>query len=941
MSETRAAPIRHPLWRGRQPLDGFWLDAAYLGEAARRELLVRHWQPGARAFRFAEGDLLCLAQSSPEHCECLPFWPLRRQGGALCSAPLGEDELAGLPPADLHLVRGGGVVSLSLSSAEPLQPGAFLDLSGLAWAKAFDCREALPQHIGQPPETGAELHHILGARVAPSEARRAFFDRAERRGSGAPGKEAASLPGRQRARPRVPWHLALPLAAFCLGAVLLDGEPGLGLWRGLLFLLPLLLVLMWLSRRLQRARAWAVVQQQMADEAAVPPRKTATPPPRLPLWERLLMVSQLHRALDFRQAAYLRRMLRMFEDGQLDEALRHAIPLGDGRQSLGEALAPPRRREHLGLGPQAGPGRSLACAASLQEHLRKLYRASFDKLDREGRVEEAAFVLGELLRNHQEALDYLERHQHLAQAAELALAWERPAAQIVRLLCLAGEWHRAVQIARRDNAFADAIAQLEGPQVELAARLRGEWAEMLHARGELLSAVQVAWVSPPLRDRAAEWLRAAEVAGGELEVQALVLRALLLPDSLELDRERLARLRDDPQRHLERHALVLALLQHKHGNAALAGLARCVARASLADQARGLSALSGEQLRGLLKLSGDSLLQMDLPKTLLPRQEPTPLWVPAALRQWSAPAAGNWPIFDAGLLPGRRYLLALGENGVQLVDGRGRSLKRFAVPAQRLVMAHNGLVALALARREQLWRISHLDLVRGVARELGVLDFAVCADTFDGTGWALGRGRQLRVVDVDRDFDTLWQVADLPGNLHALSGNAQLRIVLVDTAEGLERWAYRQPEQRLVGRDLLSSGGDFGGWEVLGLDGELMACWPGEGDSLQFRGPDGKILTVDLPDMESRPWLTFDEQWLVLLHTRDNGRTGWRFIHRPSARSCATLDWPLAGEAQLRRSGEDWLIFDQQGRLAHVGVRQGVLHGISLGNLSPARPSRG
>ena len=53
-----------------------------------------------------------------------------------------------------------------------------------------------------------------------------------------------------------------------------------------------------------------------------------------------LWKSRLGMVLGRRHAAYLRRMLELFDRGELEQALRHAIPLGDGSGGDGQlALA--------------------------------------------------------------------------------------------------------------------------------------------------------------------------------------------------------------------------------------------------------------------------------------------------------------------------------------------------------------------------------------------------------------------------------------------------------------------------------------------------------------------------------------------------------------------------------------------------------------------------
>ncbi|MCZ7019148.1 hypothetical protein, partial [Salmonella enterica] len=74
---------------------------------------------------------------------------------------------------------------------------------------------------------------------------------------------------------------------------------------------------------------------------------------------RLTQHSQLSKLYGKRQAAYMQRMLEMFEDGNFEEALRHAIPLNSAASSGEQSFGTPQRREDLSLSQKAGPARSM------------------------------------------------------------------------------------------------------------------------------------------------------------------------------------------------------------------------------------------------------------------------------------------------------------------------------------------------------------------------------------------------------------------------------------------------------------------------------------------------------------------------------------------------------------------------------------------------------
>jgi hypothetical protein len=574
----------------------------------------------------------------------------------------------------------------------------------------------------------------------------------------------------------------------------------------------------------------------------------------------------------------------------------------------------------------------------MEAHLQKIYRQSFERLDREGRIEEAVFVLAELLKVRQEALDYLEKHGRHQQAADLALAWDMPASVIVRLLCLAGDWQRAIQVARRDDAFAPAVALLQEKWPESANRLRLEWAEALTGKGLWLQAVDVIWSLPAERERAAQWLLNAEAAGGTLAIGALVKRAILLPETLMAYGPWVEELRDDPQRFSERAALAKALLHNsEHGNA-LAWLTGATIHAILADQASGNGRLVKNQLEALVKMSKDKLLQADLPTRAPKPTSAVPLDRVANTVEWSAPERGNRVIADAVLCEDARYLVALGEAGAAMIDAAGKTLFHFAVPAQRLVVAHSRQVALALARRGDVWRISKLDLVTRTATDLGVLMFDVYARSFNGTAWTIGAGQQLRVVDVDRGFEVLWHVSDLPGRIAMLIDDPQNEyLMLYGADQGNEIWHYRLPERRLASREpaakqvyeddcqLFNASSDIAEYRIKYNEGEdpILVIEQRSGRK-GYRLPGCELGLINEP-----LHLHLFPHWLLVGYIINEHDTRWHLIHRSADRACAMLHWPLH-EVTARCLGPDWLMFDHQGRLLHFNVNDGSQHSISL-----------
>ena len=957
MLEHNTLLIRRPLLTGHQSIDGLWLPAERFAPPERARLILAEWRTGAAAYRFADGDLLQFSTPVALDCQTLAGWPLVRQGRGLCSARLAGEELRALPAADVWLVRGSQVHALQLRDAEVLAPGLWLDISACTLLDTFDCHAPSAPLLPAPVIT--DVREILGGLepVSPEQAGviQALLEQQRPAPKPRPAEAErtwdtpAPAPTQQPAL-KLGVTLALVVGLIWMASQSTPFTPDTGadkedIARVILGLLLGAIVftalLMGLNKVLRRGTQAARAVPQAPAAPGIPQR--ASPARHKPAaWRRwltrLTQHSTLSRLYGKRQAAYMQRMLDMFENGDFAEALRHAIPLSGQQPSDEQAFGTPQRRQDLTLNQHSGPGRAYQFEEGLTEHLRQVYRRSYERLAREGRIEEAVFVLAELLKERQEALDYLEKHARYHQAADLALAWDMPAAVIVRLLCLAENWQRALLVARRDNAFADAVVMLEPKQPQIADRLRLEWAESLVAKGLWLHAVEVVWSLPDERPRAAQWLLNAEAAGGRLAMEALVKRAILLPQTIEAYGSWLEQLRDDPARSAERDALAQALLAHKSETAALAWLAGATVHAVLADQLSGCGGLNFNQLQALVKMSRDKLLQADLPGQALKRPPVRSLVHVGDAVQWSAPAMGSRPVQDAVALDDARYLVALGEAGAVVTDANGKPLFHFAVPAQRIVLAHSRQMALVLTRRDTVWRISKLDLVNRAATDLGVRVLDVFASVFDGSTWTIGQDRQLRVVDVDRGFETLWHVSDLPGPVRVLNSDEHNEYLwLYDPLERYERWHYRLPERRLAGREPLP---------LLTEESNALFCALNQTVEYSVKRSDDeepvliisidgnrkgyRMVGCDEARCDGDPLrIVLDAEWLVFGYGVDERDSRWHFIHRGSDHVCAVVQWPRY-EVNIRRTGDGWLLFDDQGRVSHIRVEGASQRNLSL-----------
>ncbi|MFC3940917.1 YIP1 family protein [Pseudomonas gingeri NCPPB 3146 = LMG 5327] len=975
MSEVLAMSIRRPGLVGWQPVDALWFPRDWFDEATSQAQIVRHWQPGARVYRFAEGDVLCFKQATSMACDRLRPWPLVRQGRALCSARLEPAEISALPLADLWLIRDARVQALNLADGVELQPGQWFDIDHYSLLETYDCREVLPEPVLEVWEP-QDIHQVLGDVIGAPSAERDVMGKALKAAAAARAKMPAAAAGKSRepretSSARAWWVPGLAVVAVLViyweSAVLsppvvpgqtvpmrvVEASAGGGFDPVWFFLSGAVLTfILWLLRRVLHGRI-EIERQALAaqahkkqapptapaDDTPVPERKP--PNHRKPsLWRqwlgRMAMASQLKTLLDRRQAAYMQRMLDMFEQGDIAQALRHAIPLDSDQPSAGQAFGAPKPRDELTMGQSRGATLTFNLAEDFQAHLRKLYRQTFERLDRQGRIEEAVYVLAELLHVRQEALDYLEKHQRYQQAAELALTWDSRPAVIVRLLCLAGDWQRALQVARRDRAFAEAVLSLQAQWPQAAERLRLEWADMLVGQGDWLDAVEVIWPLSGERERARQWLLNAEAAGGTLAAAALVKRAVLLPDTLAVYESYVRALRDDCERADERAVLAIELIRVSASSPSVRSMAAAMVHGVLADHAGGHPGVTARDLNALVKLSGDELLKLDMPAGVITPNQSKALQSVIPVPHWSAPSPGSYALYDAVSLRDDNYLVALGESGVAVVDRQGSIGRRFTVPASQLVIGNNCRVALALIQRDSVWRISKLDLVTGTATDLGVLPLALFARRFDGVAWTIVTHGQVRVVDIDRDLATLWHVGDLPGPLVSLEVTADHEYWLLRLPDStLEQWTYSLPERRLKSRDPQPKPIRASiSWQLYCL-GEYIECWfesPADDQQELVVNGQNRLRRFRFPEIteDTEASVYADQHWLVTGFSVYGKRRRFHFVNRDTSQLCAILDWPEEETLRIRQSGSDWILSDRQGRLFHVNVATSRLRSLSI-----------
>jgi hypothetical protein len=656
---------------------------------------------------------------------------------------------------------------------------------------------------------------------------------------------------------------------------------------------------------------------------------------RLDDWAaRLLMATQLAPLAGRKQAEYLESMMDLFARGSFEEALRHAIPLGGGGGPTSSfSLGVPAPRDQLALtsGP-AKDGTSILPFHGLHEELKKIYTEAFRKLDAQGKVEEAAFVLAELLQQSEEAVAYLERHGLFRIAAELAEGRGLPPGQVVRQWFLAGDWPRGVRVARRHHAFRDALTRLEQGSPELARGLRIFWADQLASGGQFLGAEQLLEDIPEARATRLAWLEQARLRGGEDALRATLRRLTLEPAYLEQASrivQQLCEARSPEEAHSRRMLAELMMESGIQGRPpALAVLARPLLRALLIDAAGKAESDTLTRLRAVL---ADPLLTLDWPRNPAERANET-----AGLAvELPAVASAGVDLEDALALPGGKTLVALGEVGVLLLSREGRTLHHFDQPASALVLSTRGDRALALARRGSAMRIARLDLQGLRSAPWTEAPLTAWSTEFDGVSWIVGlEGGTLAEIDaLSLGWRPLWQLREPLGQVHSCHAGPQGQasaVMAMNTTGEVHRLLFApsartgERARELRHRHELPRQGPQAplvlAWCSLGL-----LRWPTSGH-LELWHDAGSCPVATFPFKEGDSLQAQDHSLLFTFRERaEVWRIGWSKPGKEAqALQLACVTMPGARAVVARRSSFGLALSDGRGRVVHLQESPGA-----------------
>ena len=785
---------------------GLLVDRASSEQEARARVLAR-WTPGTAVYTLGGRYAVMFAGTRrvrAEQCEGAPL--VRCQGRSAgvsiaSTAPLSRAEVdalmeAGAHPEHLVIVRGGRAETVALSTGSLVDPGAWIDLGGVTVLEV--------RSLGTPPRVVV---------APPDEAARPAPASLRPKDSAAMASALSQALGAMVARGVLPAGALAQLPTLegsSTGAVSAPPPRSLGaslraLWSSLLS-----------PRRRGPARVDLVRALPPPSEPSGQGETVASEAPKVGWWARLrgwfqqrVVRAPAQGLLGDSQARYLERMIEMFRQGDLDAALRHALPLGGPPSPDAPpkpvTWSPPQARDALSIQLKPTTHTTGTGGGGLHALLRALYRDAVTALEREGRIDEAAFTLAELLREPGEAVALLERHGRLRLAAELAdtagLAPELRARQWM----LAGEPSRALTVVRRHGVFEAALAKFADDPAHAEA-LRRMWARHLAAVGDHAAAVAVGSSVADLADEVEAWTDALLALGGPAAVRVMVRRLAERPDALTALRSRLEALTAEGVEALSDRAVFARVSSEVKPNAALALAARMLARPQARDAARSGDPDELQTLRALVSLAQDPALREDVPTWPTFARVPLASRPTAWKRTLAASDTGPRAVFDAVSLRDGGVLLALGEAGASLRDRDGRERARLDDPTHRIVWSDHGNSALLLGARGASWRVARLDVARATSSLWGECTLDCFAQDYDGDSWVVGQQGEVLALDATAgEMRALAGPGRTPRTDHArvrcvardATGAAAVRVLTV-----IERWRWRLPGWSLLEKPL-------------------------------------------------------------------------------------------------------------------------------------------
>jgi len=890
---TRRFP-RAPLLGGRTLAAGVWIDPSLIGESQARARVVSLLDANAAVLAADDGYLLLFGTPRVLYAETAPGLLIAAvSSGGLSSCDLTAAEQSTTPckPGQWLRARQGRLDTLPLAELARLDPAAWVEVG--RWT-------VMPATAFGPPKAPVSARVRGVAEDVRTSVRELLGDKApnaspERGELLSVLEDAARTPGRAAAAPTESGWLASLFAG-------LFGDDG--------------------------SRAG---YPQLAGGGG---GSSVAPPPPQPgllarLFRGLVERSPLSRIIGRKQAQYLERTLSLFEGGDIDEALRHAVPFS----SLPGAPKPPSLcvpspRASLNLSAIAGPAAasSLNLGEDLYERFKSLYARAAKSLEADGRIEEAAYVYFELLDDASEGIALLERHEAFELAASMAHGRGMEPGLVIRLWCLAKKPEHAVLVAKRTGAFADAIARLESQSPRDALRLRLIWADRLAQAGHYEPAVQAIWPAQEARHLARAWVDRAIEYGGESGARMLARKLSLWRDDpaaqAHVDASILALVsRDDPQAAVHRRALAESWVECFAPGSKVRPILSSLVRRLMLDDSTGAPSRLVEPLlsRGLDPVLISDIRRAKRPTNPAPPSDERP-------RVFHPSERGLLSPLDAVVLPNGRLAAALGEAGLRILDAGGRTLRTYHRPTSELILADSGRRLIGLHPRGDRVQLSRVDLESGRLDAWAETRLDRWCRSYDGATWYVAVGDRVVAIDVqDDDFEALWSVGGLPSPCHGIARSpSHLRFATTGEAGSAWVWTYQLTDSGPVlrGKTEATTGSSREEF-ILSHDGTAVSWAPAQGHNVvlaSFHPPSGSTYTkkISTPTCTAAGaggvcYGTRSERGVAVVHL-----TGTDFAQKWS------LEFPGSDRVGVHRVDDTFVVFDALGRIVIVDTDGGI-----------------
>jgi len=517
-----------------------------------------------------------------------------------------------------------------------------------------------------------------------------------------------------------------------------------------------------------------------------------------------LMNSDLAKAIGRAHAKHVQKMMDQFNGGNIEDALKNAIPLNNLRDALeSKSTSLSLKGQSLPQSIQPYSSSSNKSTVGLEDNLlyqlRQMYEQAFNTLDRQGNYKKAAFVLAELLRDIDRAVQYLEKHEQYKLAAELAEGQKLNPPRIVRQWVLAKDIDRAMEVAVIAGCYQEAITLLQSSHPDKADELRWHCATLHYDAGDINTAVDIAWPIKNKRNDVIEWMKHSFHLGGEVGAQHLLRLALFDADNYA---QYLAAI--DKQFQNEERNIDLALLDEiiKHGNKEPnKRIASIAARYYLSAVAKGQFDFDRKRWNQLCLIAGDLTLRADVRGLDLNKFTTSSKSQSNLVTLSFTPSYGR-EASDCVSLIGGKKLIAFGESGVELWNAKGKLISRFSVPCHNIIVSDNGNKALLLANRAGYQIVHQFDLRNKSVSYWLDLDIHCWATSFDGHTWLVSHQDKLFVLDVlSSEQSTLWSIKELPGFITSIVRTKLSFSICLSEQEKFEVWVYTLPNLYLQERE--------------------------------------------------------------------------------------------------------------------------------------------